>query len=257
MARILSKYDDKIKPDINQDEVLNFFEQRAKKAKTLGYKQAVIYQDKNPELAEQRDLLEKEVLLPKLNLSGNERLLDIGCGTGRWTEVLYDKVKYYHGIEPSFGLLDIAKSRFEEENLKFTCIKSSEISMETLKESEKFDRVCCFGILIYLNDIEVEKTFENIANIIKEDGIFILREPVAIENRLTIKDHFSDDMEQVYNAIYRTQKELLEKAEKFLYPKGFILIETDDLFKNNLNNRVETKQKYFVFKPKFTTKDKV
>ena len=49
MARILSKYDDKIKPDINQDEVLNFFEQRAKKAKTLGYKQAVIYQDKNPE----------------------------------------------------------------------------------------------------------------------------------------------------------------------------------------------------------------
>lgn len=248
MARVFSKDDDKIKPNINQDEVLNFFEQRAKKAKTLGYKQAVIYQDKNPKLAEQRDLIEKETLLPKLNLLGNERLLDIGCGTGRWTEVLYDKAKYYHGIDPSYGLLDIAKSRFKKENLKFTCIKSSEISMKNLKESEKFDRVCCIGVLMYLNDIEVEKTFENIANIIKEDGIFILREPVAIENRLTIKNHFSDDMEQVYNAIYRTQKELLEKAEEFLYPKGFILTETDDLFQNNLNNRVETKQKYFVFK---------
>lgn len=248
MARVFSKIEDKIKPDINQDEVLSFFEERARKAKTLGYKQAVIYQDKNPELAEQRDLIEKKILLPKLSLSGNERLLDIGCGTGRWTETLYNKVKYYHGIDSSLGLLNIAKSRFEEKNLKFTCIKSSEISMEVLNESEKFDRVCCIGVLMYLNDLEIEKTFENIANITKRNGIFILREPVAVENRLTIKDHFSEDMEQVYNAIYRTQNELLEKAQAFLYTKEFRLIEVDDLFQNNLNNRVETKQKYFIFK---------
>ena len=154
MARFFSKTKDDFKQDINYESVLNFFEERAKKAKILGYNQAVIYQDKNPELARKRDLIEKEILLPKLKLTSKERLLDIGCGTGRWAETLENLILYYHGIDASQGLLNIAKSRFN--NLKFSCIKANEISIETLKENELFDRVCCFGVLIYLNDLEVK-----------------------------------------------------------------------------------------------------
>lgn len=239
MARIFSKSGDN-KPTINQDEVLEFFEQRAKKSKTVGYNQAVIYQDKEPELAKKRDLMEKETLLPKLQLSSKERLLDIGCGTGRWAETLQNLVSYYHGIDASSGLLEIAKTRFN--NLNFTCIKANEISMETLKEKELFDRVCCFGVLIYLNDIEVKQTLQAISKIIKKDGLFILREPIATKDRLTIKEHFSTDMEQIYNAIYRTEQELFEAIE------DFELLESNYLFDNSLNNRVETKQKYFIFR---------
>ena len=92
MSRIYTNKCEKT-PSINQKEVLDFFEERAKKANTIGYKQAVIYQDKNPNLAEKRDKAEKELLLPKFKLSGRERVLDIGCGTGRWAEILKDKLK--------------------------------------------------------------------------------------------------------------------------------------------------------------------
>jgi cyclopropane fatty-acyl-phospholipid synthase-like methyltransferase len=249
MARIFSKNNQDNKPEIDHNKVLEFFEQRAQKAKKIGYKQAVIYQDKNPELAEKRDLAEKELLLPKLQLSGQERLLDIGCGSGRWSEVLSSLTQYYHGIDSSLGLLDIARTNFTQANTKYTCIKANELSLKALNENVLFERVCCFGVLIYLNELELDNTFKGVAEVTAPNGIFLLREPTGVDCRLTIQNHFSDDMEQTYNAIYRTEQELLDKAEKNLYPWGFKLISCGDVFENiDLNNRTETKQRYYLFK---------
>jgi hypothetical protein len=54
-------------PRIDRNSIEKFFKERAVKAAHLGHVQAVIYQDKNPDLAKLRDQAEKGKLLPLLN----------------------------------------------------------------------------------------------------------------------------------------------------------------------------------------------
>ncbi len=54
MSRIYSR-EEESKPEISKEDVVAFFEKRAEKIAALGPVRAVIYQDKNPDLAERRD----------------------------------------------------------------------------------------------------------------------------------------------------------------------------------------------------------
>ena len=65
MTRVLS-HDGTDHPSLDREQVRTFFEDRAQKARQLGPTQAVIYQDKHPELAAARDRAEKALLLPAL-----------------------------------------------------------------------------------------------------------------------------------------------------------------------------------------------
>jgi hypothetical protein len=76
----------------------------------------------------------------------------------------------------------------------------------------------------------------------------LIREPVAIEKRLTLQEHFSADMDQQYNAIYRTESELLAMFGTTMGAAGFRLIKSADVYAEpELNNRVETKQRWFLW----------
>lgn len=248
MARIYSNKGEK--PVIDQTKVLAFFEARAEKAKKhdVNYKQAVIYQDKKPDLAEARDQAEKTLLLPKFALTGEESFLDIGCGTGRWLHALCEQVAYYHGIDASNGLVEIAKQQFNQPHIRLTCLNAENVSLDSLSETQPFDRVLNVGVMMYLNEPELQKYLSAIPSLLAEQGLFIVREPIALEKRLTLDLHYSEDMEQSYSAIYRTENELLELMSEAFNNK-LQLIESDFVFKEvELNNRSETKMKYFVFK---------
>lgn len=248
MARIYSNKGEK--PVIDQTKVLAFFEARAEKAKKhdVNYKQAVIYQDKKPDLAEARDQAEKTLLLPKFALTGKERFLDIGCGTGRWLHVLCEQIAYYHGIDASNGLIEIAKQQFNQPHIRLTCLNAENASLDTLSENQSFDRILNVGVMMYLNEPELQKYLSAIPALLAENGLFIVREPIALQKRLTLDLHYSEDMEQSYSAIYRTEKELLELMSE-AFDNKLQLIESDFVFKEaELNHRIETKMKYFVFK---------
>jgi cyclopropane fatty-acyl-phospholipid synthase-like methyltransferase len=251
MTRIFSSPADGENPEIDLLKVEEFFLKRADKLKKgdLSYKQAIIYQDKDGGLAEARDIAEKQLLLPKLRLAEDDRLLDIGCGTGRWAEIVANRVGKYHGTDLVQDLVAEAAKRNTGANIKFSSLPCTAISLETLNESELFNKIICFGVLIYLNDSDIPKLMSNIVSVADSECLLLLREPVGVDSRLTIKEHFSEDMDQFYNAIYRTDNELISMCESVLTPAGFKLIEFEDVFKNaEYNNRVETKQKYFLFK---------
>lgn len=249
MSRIYSKTEDTKKPTINKSSVSNFFKDRAKKIESLGPIQAVIYQDKNPQLAMQRNKAEKEKLLPLLQLDGTQRILDVGCGTGRWADILIPECSWYHGIDACDELIEFAKKNFSSINhSKFTAASINSFSLESLNEKLFFERILCMGVLIYLNDEEFSSALHCIANALSPQGLFLLREPVGTHERLTIKEHYSEDMEQEYNAIYRTKNELLDFIENSL-PEGVLkLIDHGNVYGNNeLNNRSDTKQEWFLF----------
>lgn len=247
MARIYS--DNGEKHTIDQEEVLAFFEARAKKAQQhdVSYKQAVIYQDKNPDLAEARDQAEKALLLPKFSLTGKERFLDIGCGTGRWLHALHEQVVYYHGIDASNGLVEIAKQQFNQSHIRFSCLNAENLSLDALFEKQPFNRILNVGVMMYLNEPELLKYLSAIPDLLTKNGLFIVREPIALGKRLTLDLHFSEDMEQDYSAIYRTKGELLELID--VASKGKLrLIESDFVFNQDLlNHREETKMRYFLY----------
>lgn len=248
MARITTPTDDTNKPRIDRDEVIRFFKERAQKIDTLGSLRAVIYQDKHPDLAEKRNKAEKKRLFPLLDLDGTQRLLDIGCGTGRWATDLEAHCSHYHGLDFSEDLILHARDRFvRHKNIRFTVSSAESYSMDTLDETTPFDRILCCGVLIYLNDEEVLEAFACMANAAAPRCKIVLREPMAIGQRLTIKQHYSDELEQNYNAIYRTQSDLESAFLATLAKHGFTIVGSGDVYLDaQLNNRAETIQRWIV-----------
>lgn len=60
------------------------------------------------------------------------------------------------------------------------------------------------------------------------------------KDRLILKDFFSEELKDNYNAIYRTREELMKFFKPTLLEKGFLFEE------DVLNNRKEKSQYYFV-----------
>lgn len=248
MSRIPTAPGDENKPRIERDEVLSFFEQRAEKIERLGPVRAVIYQDKHPDLAERRDLAEKQRIRPLLALDGTQRLLDVGCGTGRWADEVAGLCTHYHGIDISEGLIAYAREHFRDKhNCRFSVAPVDDFSLESIGESQPFDRVLCAGVLIYLNDDEALDALRCMGHSMARQARVLFREPMGLEQRLTIKAHYSDDLDQTYNAIYRTQGEIEALMQSALIDSGFRIIDGGDVFEDDgLNNRAETRQQWIL-----------
>lgn len=248
MARKLTRSGE-LPPRIDRDAVFRFFEDRARKADSIGPIRAVIYQDKNIDLAERRNLAEKQLLLPYLNIGKTDRVLDVGCGTGRWAEALVPHCAAYHGIDLSPGLIRVSKERLGHySNAVFTVCALDDLSFEKIGTCEPFSRMISFGVLIYQNDDTVLLALKRMASVASTHCRMVFREPVSLDLRLTLQSHYSDEMEQYYNAIYRTEPELMDMFDGVLGGDGFRLIANGDVYRDPaLNNRTQTRQRYFVF----------
>ena len=69
--------------------------------------------------------------------------------------------------------------------------------------------------------------------------------------QIFLKDFFSDELQDNYNAIYRTREELHTFLDEAFLQKGFAIAEEGFLFDADiLNNRKETAQYYYVIERK-------
>lgn len=244
MARIYG--DDKLK--LSYDNVVKFFEDRARKSAVVGDLSAVIYQDKNPELAINRDIIEKKLLLPKLGIDQSSIVFDADCGTGRWAQEIIPYCGQYYGADISNGFIEIASKKFKSyKNAHF--FVSPLWGRKIL--SKGFKGICThalsFGVMIYMNDEELKVYLDILLHLMSEKALIAFREPIGVAQRLSIIEHFSDDMEQEYNAIYRTELELFEMIDSVFNHSGFSLKESGDVHSAALSNRSDTKQKYYIY----------
>lgn len=113
---------------------------------------------------------EIDFLIDKLDLQGNEKILDLACGFGRHSLELARRGYDVTGIDITSEYIAYAAEQAKKEclNAKFLCMDIREVNMK-----EKFDVVINMadGAIGYLeNDVENMKIFEVVSNALKKGG---------------------------------------------------------------------------------------
>lgn len=237
------------KIEISYNEIQQFFKKRALKYNTDNPYSVTMYQDNNPELVKSRNRAEIEKLLPLLELDNASKVLDVACGIGRWSDAITTDINEYCGIDFSDDLIKIAIDRNKEKpNRKFMVGAVNDVE-NILKENicKKYNRILLIGILMYLNDDEVKETFCQIERLCEQKSLICIREPIGVAERLTLKDFYSEELDDNYSAIYRTRNEIKQIIDDVLAKNGFKILQEGFLFsEERLNNRKETEQYYYL-----------
>jgi cyclopropane fatty-acyl-phospholipid synthase-like methyltransferase len=236
--------------DIDYDSMQAFFDKRGK-ADYANVLSATMYQDQHPELVEERDATEKRVLAPQLQLGEGSRVLDIGCGIGRWGWFVHEQTQNadYLGIDFSASLIDKAKGEAQRRGkpkLQFQVMSATAIEPDALALQGPFDLVIISGLLIYLNDLDCLKLLTQAAQLCAPRGQIYLREPVGVGDRFTLDRFYSTELQHEYSAIYRTIDELDQLLARALTPGQFSARAADFLFAETLEKRAETRQYYTI-----------
>ena len=241
-------YGDKV--EIDYGSTLGFFESRGD-GKELGTKyNYVLFQDDTPKIAIERGRQEKEKICSALNWEGGGTVLDIGCGIGRWGEAVLEKGWHYTGIDYSSKLLGIAEENLKGYGSMKTLLHGSfqEFKETLLKEGVegKFQKVFINGVMMYINDADLEKGLGDVLGICSSRCQVYLKESMASSGRLTLDSFHSDSLSQDYTAIYRDITEYKELVGRYFVQDGFEIKEEGALFEEGLRNRKETLDYYFI-----------
>ena len=234
--------------DIDYTETKQFFEHRASKFKEDNPYAVTMYQDDHPELVTERNQKEVEKLKPMLAVDQNTRLLDIACGIGRWADAITEDIDEYCGIDFSSELIKIANERNKRENFFFYEGAATDIaSVLTKQKKGTYNTVLVIGILVYINDKDLDCFLEQLESSCEDHAKICIREPIGQQDRLTLKEFYSDELNDEYHAIYRTRDELMKFLNNSLIKKGFHIEKEGFLFEDDaLNNRKETVQYFFI-----------
>lgn len=238
--------------NIDYSSTRQFFSQRAELFDKVGKLNVTMYQDKNPDLAKRRDEHEKKIITPLLGLTNSSKVLDIGCGVGRWGFHIIKDISLYLGTDFCADLIEIAKkeakTNYRDLNVFFQEISCDEIIGERLIKKPPFDSIIIAGLFAYLNDRDCMHVLKYIPSLVSDHATVYIREPIASENRLTLQNFFSSELNSNYNAIYRTEQEYLSFLSDTLFDAGFKVLHSGFLFPEELENRAETRQRYYILK---------
>ena len=232
MARLYGDHE-----NINSNKVKGFFSDRANRDLESDLS-IVLFQDK--ETSEKRHIEEKNAFHEHIDCSG-KKVLEIGCGIGRWVETLHDKCESYMGIDYTEDMIDIANETIDYDNCKFQVMSATDICDSELLIEPPFDIIIISGVLMYINDDDLIKVMENINRVGSENKKLFIMEPIARKTRLTLTDFYSEGLDADYNAIYRTEEEYVECFENLNYNKLF----SDYIFED-ISHHSETTNKFFI-----------
>ena len=112
-------------------------------------------------------------------------ILDLACGTGSLTILLASKGYEVTGLDRAEGMLNVAREKVENEDLKITLQQGNMIDFQI---SEKFDAILCTydSINYAINENELCTMFETVAKHLSPDGLFIF----DVTTERNIVEHF-------------------------------------------------------------------
>ena len=233
-------YEKKI--DINYNSTKSFWVSRADE--NLSLKSVLLGVDKKSDAQERRNRKEIEIINSFLKNGSKYKILDIGCGIGRWADKLKDKIEKYVAIDYTKPFIEFANNRFSKEsNVEFQCCSASEIDLNVI--GKDFNLVICTGVLMYINDLDLNKVFTTFKN--TDSDYFYIQETISLlDTRLTLNNFESKELKTNYSAIYRTQSEYEEYFAKY----GLEIIATDLFLDDETGGRKETNARFWLLRKK-------
>lgn len=214
--------------NINTKHTKDFYNNRARKIKNMNNPYvSVLLGDQNPEYALAWDSFEKENILPKMQIDETCRVLDIGCGMGRWAETLIPKCGYYCGTDLSLEMVKCASERNHFPNRKYDFLNYSFEEFCALPETggpSNFNRLWICGIMMYINDKDLLKGMEQLLEKMDAHVRVYFTETIALTERLTLNEFYSEALKTDYDVIYRTETEYNQIYKSWL-DAGFQIIE--------------------------------
>ena len=101
-----------------------------------------------------------------------KKILELACGTGNITIPLSNKGYRLTGVDISEDMLMVAKNKAIDSNQNVLFIQQDMVELEF---DEKFDCVLamCDGINYITEEIDLDKVFHNVYEVLEKDGLFI------------------------------------------------------------------------------------
>ena len=121
------------------------------------------------------DLLQKIALEERLDLKGDELVLDFGCGSGRVAYWIAPKVKKVIGLESTPGMIEVAERNRTAESVGFMVYDGVRFP----SFPHPFDLILSVGVLQILRGELLKNALSSLTQYLKKDGRFCLIEQAS------------------------------------------------------------------------------
>ena len=102
-------------------------------------------------------------------IKDGDKVLDLGCGTGRLYQLFGENQVEYVGMDNSMGQLEMAREQFPEGNFRF-----GELTITSL-DDEEFDIIYCIAAFHHLPNKELRlKSLREMSRVLKPGGYVVM-----------------------------------------------------------------------------------
>lgn len=173
-------------------------------------------------LAKNSDFSDADAAFIRNYAKGNSTVLDLGTGTGLVVNKLYPHVKKIVAVEPFTQF-----TQYIAVHDKITVFNQNIFEFHT---DEKFDVICLFALMHYLNEPQAKKVYAKYIKYMEEKGCLIIKNQFGRHEDVTI-DGYSEELGEKYYAQYRQ----LDKEKRLLKEAGFNNVEAFDIYPEEYN----------------------
>jgi ubiquinone/menaquinone biosynthesis C-methylase UbiE len=158
------------------------------------------------EIGKKVNQIEEKLITDLLKNVPRTKMLELGCGTGHWTNFFLNKGYKVTATDISDAMLQVAKQK----NINANFIKAN--SLEIPFEDNSFDIISSITMLEFVED--QNKVLEEIQRVLKPEGYFILGSLNALSELGKNKDQ--DDT--FHDAKFLSKEELTNKLKRIGEP---------------------------------------
>lgn len=194
------------------DNIKDFWDSRATMVENgeAGMLQATMLTASNEETA-QRERLEKDSFLkfagPILEKTGS--LLELGCGAGRWTGTLAQRVEHVDAYDYCEGLVNIARRNIEDAGIRNVRLHNA--AVEDIEVDKVYDAVVSIALLHYLDERQFLAAMRLIKTVTRPGGHVFFRETFGVHRRFELHGFYSEVLDTQYHAVYRTYGQVAQE----------------------------------------------